>query len=471
MAYSYATLVSSGSTANVSVPFPYLERSHVHVKLDNVQVPDEDLTWTAPGIIQLPETPASGTVIKTYRLTDASELVTVYSTPNVLDHRDWNGVLTQMLYITQEAFDLGAGISDDIAAVLDYVNGAMAAAGESAGLAATSETNAAASEDAAAASAAAAAADAATVTGAVAAVIAARDAAIADVEAQEATSVAAVAAQGTTSIAAVSAQGTTSVAAVEAAETSALANITTEVAAAEDAADLAEEWADNDPNIAVTGNPGKYSAKHWAALAESIVGGTPNAAAIAFTPDGTIEATDVQAALVELDDDIQAVAMDVAAKAEDADVVHVTGAETVAGVKTFSDIPVGPASDPTTDNQLSRKKYVDDGLATKANLTAGLTTITADYTLVLGDAGKIVEASDAGDTSVTITVPPNSSVAFPIGTRIDLVNFDTDTVVAAGGGVTINSKAGYLKLDGTYAGATLYKRATNTWVLIGSLKS
>jgi hypothetical protein len=34
--------------------------------------------------------------------------------------------------------------------------------------------------------------------------------------------------------------------------------------------------------------------------------------------------------------------------------------QTVAGVKTFSSIPVLPASDPTTDNQLVRKSYIDD---------------------------------------------------------------------------------------------------------------
>jgi hypothetical protein len=48
-------------------------------------------------------------------------------------------------------------------------------------------------------------------------------------------------------------------------------------------------------------------------------------------------------------------------KADDADVVHDTGDETVAGVKTFSSIPVLPASDPTLANQAVRKSYVDNG--------------------------------------------------------------------------------------------------------------
>lgn len=46
--------------------------------------------------------------------------------------------------------------------------------------------------------------------------------------------------------------------------------------------------------------------------------------------------------------------------ADDAVVVKTSGNQTVGGTKTFSSIPVGPTADPTTDNQLARKKYVDD---------------------------------------------------------------------------------------------------------------
>jgi len=49
--------------------------------------------------------------------------------------------------------------------------------------------------------------------------------------------------------------------------------------------------------------------------------------------------------------------------------VKLTGAQTVAGVKTFSSIPVGPASDPTTGNQLTRKTYVDNLDAANVKLT------------------------------------------------------------------------------------------------------
>jgi hypothetical protein len=95
---------------------------------------------------------------------------------------------------------------------------------------------------------------------------------------------------------------------------------------------------------------------------------------------------------------------------------------------------------------------------------------TDSYTLVLGDAGKLIEMGKA--TAQTLTVPLNSSVAFPTGTKIDIIQTGAgETTIAATGGVTINSEGSKLKLNAQWAGATLIKRATDTWVLIGSLKA
>lgn len=58
-----------------------------------------------------------------------------------------------------------------------------------------------------------------------------------------------------------------------------------------------------------------------------------------------------------------------AAKAADNAVVHLTGAETVAGVKTFSSLPIIPLT-PTANGEAASKKYVDDADALKANDSA-----------------------------------------------------------------------------------------------------
>lgn len=90
------------------------------------------------------------------------------------------------------------------------------------------------------------------------------------------------------------------------------------------------------------------------------------------------------------------------------------------------------------------------------------------YTLVLADAGKIVEMNNANAN--TLTVPPQSSVEWPDGARVDLAQIGAgQTTIAAGGGVTIRSADGNLKLRVQYSLATLYRRAENEWVLGGDL--
>lgn len=91
----------------------------------------------------------------------------------------------------------------------------------------------------------------------------------------------------------------------------------------------------------------------------------------------------------------------------------------------------------------------------------------ASYTLVLADAGKLVEISNASANN--LTVPLNSSVAYPVGTQINILQTGAgQTTVVATGGVTINGTPG-LKLRAQWSSATLIKRATDTWVLVGDL--
>lgn len=91
------------------------------------------------------------------------------------------------------------------------------------------------------------------------------------------------------------------------------------------------------------------------------------------------------------------------------------------------------------------------------------------YTFVLGDAGQYCRFTNG--SAVTVTVPPNSSVAFEAGTQIDVIQGGAGKVTfAQGSGVTINSLAGYKALAGRYAGGTLIQTDTiDTWDLVGNL--
>lgn len=93
---------------------------------------------------------------------------------------------------------------------------------------------------------------------------------------------------------------------------------------------------------------------------------------------------------------------------------------------------------------------------------------TASYELVLSDRNKIVEMNVAGANN--LTVPLNSSIAFPVGTQILISQYGAgQTTIVATGGVTIRSKDGNLKLTDQYSAATLVKIATNEWYLFGDL--
>lgn len=101
----------------------------------------------------------------------------------------------------------------------------------------------------------------------------------------------------------------------------------------------------------------------------------------------------------------------------------------------------------------------------------GYTTLLskiASYEPALDDAGKTISFDSTSTCNVTI--PPNSSKAFPIGTRFDVLRMGTGAVTfVQGSGVTILSKNSNKNIASRWSGATIIKTDTNTWTLIGDL--
>lgn len=130
-----------------------------------------------------------------------------------------------------------------------------------------------------------------------------------------------------------------------------------------------------------------------------------------------------------------------------------------------TDTLVGRATTDTLTN-----KTVGDG-GTIASDTTGFRGIprnarTAAYTLALTDQGKHISITTGG-----VTIPANSSIAFPIGTTIVVYNdsgsaqsigITTDTLRLAG-----TTNTGTRSLAG-YGLATLVKVGTTTWVISGA---
>lgn len=170
----------------------------------------------------------------------------------------------------------------------------------------------------------------------------------------------------------------------------------------------------------------------------------------ALSADVTVTASDVSAVPTTRTVNGQALSSDVTISASDVSAVPTT--RTVNGHALSSDVTL-TASD-----------------VSAAPETLTQTTQTANYTLVAGDANALVELNSA--SAVTLTVPPNSSVAFTTGTTVVVRQYGAGQVtIAEGSGVTIRSRGSALKLYGQYSEATLTKRGTDEWVLSGDITS
>ena len=116
---------------------------------------------------------------------------------------------------------------------------------------------------------------------------------------------------------------------------------------------------------------------------------------------------------------------------------------------------------------------VTSAVQTQLNALASVTqnTQNANHTLVAGDANKHIYKSNT--TAYAWTVPPNSSVAFPIGTVVTLVNGGSSgsITVTRGASVVIRLAGDGTDSDKTLAAyglATLLKVATDTWFISGA---
>lgn len=102
-------------------------------------------------------------------------------------------------------------------------------------------------------------------------------------------------------------------------------------------------------------------------------------------------------------------------------------------------------------------------------------TKTANYTLALTDKNKFIEMNLA--SANTVSVPTNGSVAFPVGSQIHITQYGagkTQIVAVTPATTTIRStpsagNGAYLRAQ--YSSATLIKRATDEWYLVGDLSA
>lgn len=130
-----------------------------------------------------------------------------------------------------------------------------------------------------------------------------------------------------------------------------------------------------------------------------------------------------------------------------------------------------------TDATISGATVTGSTIDYNSNTITNLPTVTFDltlndqtgttYALVLTDKNKLVTLDNG--SAITVTIPDNSSVAFPTGAQINMVQKGTGAVSVTGAsGVTVNATPG-LNFRAQWSAATAIKIATDTWILLGDL--
>jgi len=140
-----------------------------------------------------------------------------------------------------------------------------------------------------------------------------------------------------------------------------------------------------------------------------------------------------------------------------------SGAVTLGGTLAVANGGTGVTSSTGSgDNVLGTSPTITDPkIAQSINTQTG-----TSYTAVLADSNKVITLSNS--SAITFTIPLNASVAFPIGTSLNVAQLGAGQVTIAGaGGVTIFGIG--TKIAAQYGAATAIQIATNQWLLVGNL--
>ena len=98
---------------------------------------------------------------------------------------------------------------------------------------------------------------------------------------------------------------------------------------------------------------------------------------------------------------------------------------------------------------------------------------TADYTAVIADTYQVLELMNKA-TAIAYKIPTNASVAFPIGTVLNILNIGAGlcTISAVTSGTTTILSAGAVAAQPTlaqYKSAACIKTGTDTWYIVGAI--
>jgi hypothetical protein len=113
----------------------------------------------------------------------------------------------------------------------------------------------------------------------------------------------------------------------------------------------------------------------------------------------------------------------------------------------------------------SGKLIWQDSVPTTVRSSALTTT-----NIILADKNGVVITT--ASTATDVRIPTNAGAAFPIGTKITIIQEGSGTATVVGtAGVTLQSAQGHDRLTHQYSVATVVKTAIDTWYLYGDIKA
>jgi hypothetical protein len=126
-----------------------------------------------------------------------------------------------------------------------------------------------------------------------------------------------------------------------------------------------------------------------------------------------------------------------------------------------------------TGTQTLTNKTLTTPTLDDAKINLAFDAETASYTAVLANNSQVVTMNNA--SANTFSIPTNASVAFPIGTQINVLQIgagQTTIQAVTSGTTTINSTGATStapKLRARYSAATCLKAGTDLWYVFGDI--
>jgi hypothetical protein len=154
----------------------------------------------------------------------------------------------------------------------------------------------------------------------------------------------------------------------------------------------------------------------------------------------------------------------------DGDITGVTAGTGISGGGTSGTVTVSIDSTVAT---LTGTQTLTNKTLTDPKINLAFDAETASYTAVLANNGQVVTMDNA--SANTFSIPTNASVAFPIGTQINVLQIGAGqtTIQAVTSGTTTIQSTGATaaapKLRARYSAATCLKAGNDLWYVFGDI--